>query len=239
MRVGMIQSNYLPWRGYFDFIASCDVFVFHDDLQYTKQDWRNRNKVKMPGGTQWITVPVRNVTTDTAIDRAEIDNSVAWIYRHAQALEGSLGGAPFYRDASALFAEITTRFKTIAELNQALIRSLCLYLGVTTTLINARSLGCIGKKTEKILAICRVLGATSYLSGPAARQYLDVDLLNRNGIEVEWKEYNYLPYRQTHGAYDGYVTVLDLIANLGPEARNHITSIPEAELAKNPLYGVL
>lgn len=233
MKLGIIQSNYLPWRGYFDFIASCDVFVFHDDLQYTKQDWRNRNKVKLPDGRlQWITVPVKGVTLETTIDRAEIDYSQPWYWKHEQALAKSLALAPYWRDAQRLFSVAQAHYPALSELNQTLLRGICDYLGIKTRMLDARKLGCIGKKTEKILSICQLLGAETYLSGPAARQYLDTDLLSRNGIATEWKEYNYLPYEQPHGTFEGGVTALDLIANLGPEARNHITSIPEYEPRK-------
>ena len=230
MRIGIIQSNYLPWRGYFDFIASCDVFIFHDDIQYTKQDWRNRNLLKMPDGRlQWITVPVKQHVFDTSVDRIEIDNSnkAEWIWRHRQMLLSSLEKAPYWEDAFSLFSHLHMdpsmhRWSYLSNMNQYLIARICEYLGISTKLVDARTLARTGRKTEKILALCHAVGAKRgdiYLSGPAARQYLDDGLLARHGLGVEWKTYDYPPYPQQWGAFEGGVSILDLIANVGKRAR--------------------
>ena len=225
MRLGIIQSNHLPWRGYFDFIRYCDVFVFHDDIQYTKQDWRNRNRLKMNDGTHWFTVPVQKHPTEAAIDHILIDGR-EWVSHHRGMIASSLSFSPHYSDVLPLIAGME-KFTHLSVMNQELIGRICDYLEITTQRINARDLGCTGRKTEKILALCKKVGADHYISGPAAKQYLDTDLLQDNGISVEWKEYNYEPYPQPFGAFDGAVTVLDLIANMGPQAKNHIYSMTE------------
>ena len=225
MRLSVCQSNFLPWRGYFDLIRCADVFVFHDDIQYTKQDWRNRNRLKMNDGTHWFTVPVKKHPTDTAIDHIEIDGH-SWVNQHRGMIASSLSLCPHYRDVLPLIKDLE-KFTHLSAMNQELIRRICFYLGIHTQRMDARPMGLTGKKTEKILAICKYLGADTYISGPAARQYLDVDLLENHGIKTEWKDYNYLSYPQPWGAFDGAVTILDLIANLGPEAQNNIYSMTE------------
>ena len=222
MRASILQSNYLPWRGVFDLIRMADVHIILDDAQYTRCDWRNRNRFKLSGGTHWLTVPVKRHPVETPIDGIEIDG-FQWAHQHRNFISASLSGSPFYSDVLPLIAGMD-KFTHLSPLNQTLIGRICDYLEITTPRINARDLGCTGRKTEKVLAICKKVGADYYVSGPAARQYLDTDLLQDNGISVEWKDYNYEPYPQKWGAFDGNVSVLDLIANLGPQAKNHIYS---------------
>lgn len=207
MRVGVIQSNYIPWLGYFDFIASVDVFVFHDDVQYTKQDWRNRNLVRVGGVSQWVTVPVRKHATHTAIDRIEIAGD-DWRGEHASVFERAFGKAPFYREALALWLAVTEGQTMLSEMNQDLIGAVCARLDISVPFVNSRDLGLTGAKTERLLQMLKALGASTYLSGPAARDYLDEGLLADHGITVEWLRY------RDHDK----VTVLDAIARHGMES---------------------
>ena len=223
MRVGVLQSNYLPWRGYFDFINSVDLFIFHDDIQYTKQDWRNRNKVKMPNGTEWITVPVKGCPTRTMIDEVEI-SGCGWFHVHKHKLRQSLDKAEYFRDAMDIFSICEYRYDRLSDLNIALIKRVCRYLEINTPFIHSRRLELTGAKTDRLIQMLKKVGGTTYLSGPAAKCYLDVEAMNREGIAVEWKRYDYEPYPQQHGEFNGAVTVLDLIANVGKDAKNHITS---------------
>lgn len=219
MRLGAIQSNYIPWRGYFDFVASCDVFVFHDCVQYTKQDWRNRNKVKMADGVHWITVPVKDAPTETPINEIEIAGE-AWISHHKGQLEASFARSHYREDALELWS--SKRHKMLSKLNQGLTRSICDYLDIRTTLLDSADLQLVGSKTGRLILMCKTLDADVYVSGPAARAYLDERAMNDAGIAVEWKRYDYAPYPQPWGEFEGAVTVLDLIANMGPDARQHI-----------------
>jgi hypothetical protein len=217
MRVGVIQSNYIPWRGYFDFINSVDLFVFHDDIQYTKQDWRNRNKIKMwPQGSVWITIPVKYDKTDQLICDTKIDYSTNWQAEHLNRFRAGYDKTPFYEQARGLLAEgLMHRDETISQLNIRLIRSICGYFDIKTPFVHSQTLNLQGTKTERLLDLLKKTGATSYLTGPKAKAYLDEDLLRRNNIEVEYKTYNYPQYPQPWGAFDGTVTVLDVVANCG------------------------
>lgn len=225
MRVGVIQSSYIPWRGYFDFIASVDRFVFHEDIQYTKSDWRNRNRIKTPQGTEWLTVPVHYKKVAQLICETSIDHSTAWCQKHFRKVQETYRDAPYTNVVLDILASVQVdRPQTISTLNIELTKQICEYLGITTPLINSSKLSLVGTKTDRLIDILKKLQATTYLSGPSADGYLDKEAFRKNGIRLEYKSYDYGPYPQLWGAFEGAVTVLDLIANCGPDAKNHICS---------------
>lgn len=226
MRVAAIQSCYLPWRGFFDFIAGVDLFVIYDDIPYSKGSWRNRNQVKTAQGLKWITVPVEAPHLDTPIDAVRIAQVPGrdWREAHRGLLRASLGGCPFGQDALELWEAGVADATHLSALNVALLRKVCAYLGIPTPFRNARDLGLTGRKTDRLLALMNRVGGTTYVSGPAARDYLDEAAFRSAGLRLEYKTYRYPPYPQPWGPFEGAVTVLDLIANLGPEARHHLTS---------------
>lgn len=225
MRVGIIQSNYLPWRGYFDIIDDVDLFLLHDDLQFTKGDWRNRNRLRTPQGSRWFTVPVHYRHTAQRIAETEIDYTRDWRREHAQLLRTHLGSAPFVADVLDLVVpEFEARPETISALNAALIRRVCRYLGIATRIRFTSEFAVTGAKTERLLALLTATGATTYLSGPSAAAYLDEARLAGAGIRLEYKQYDYPAYPQVFEGFDGAVSVVDLIANCGPAARDLMTS---------------
>ena len=225
MKVGVIQSNYIPWRGYFDFIASVDLFVFHDDLQYTKGDWRNRNRIKTPTGAQWITVPVRYWKTELLIQETEVEASDRWRRKHINQFCAAYGQAPHLSDAVGLLESgLMGRDTTISALNVRLIRLICAYLGIETRMMMSSDLGVTGSKTPRLINLLTRVGASAYLSGPSARDYLDESMFKAADISLEYKTYDYPAYPQLWGPFDGAVTVLDLIANCGTRSREFITS---------------
>jgi hypothetical protein len=232
MRVGIIQSNYLPWRGYFDFIDDVDLFVIHDDVQFTKSDWRNRNRIKTANGPRWLTVPVHYQRTAQLICATEIDYSQNWSRDHHNQIATHLANAPYVRDVVALLdPALTARPRTISDLNVALLRQICAYLGISTPLISSRELGVTGAATDRVIALLNAVGATTYLSGPSARAYLDESAFQRAGIRLEYKRYRYPPYPQLWGPFDGALSVVDVIANCGPRSRDVLKSEADHELA--------
>jgi hypothetical protein len=235
VRVGVIQSSYIPWRGYFDFLASVDVFVFHDDIQYTKGDWRNRNKLKTPKGTEWITVPVPYRNVAQLICETPIDSSTPWQRKHRRFFESCYRQATYFDVASKLLAGIDeAEYSTISELNIYLIRRICEYLNISTPMILSSELNLQGSKTERLIHMLKKLNATIYLSGPSADAYLDKETFKQNNIRLEYKSYDYAPYPQLWGDFIGEVTVLDLIANCGPESKGLIHSkTPDRVIVKN------
>ena len=220
MRVGVIQSNYLPWRGYFDFIDDVDLFVIHDDLQYTKGDWRNRNRLKAKQGLQWITVPVHHRHTAQRIDETGIDYSRNWQREHRNLISAHLGKAPYVRDVLELVEpQFDAGHRTISELNVALLKAVCRYLAIATPLRFSSELGLTANRTERLIELVTAVGATTYLSGPTARAYLDESRFRDCGIALEYKAYDYASYPQLFGPFDGSVSILDTIANCGPATR--------------------
>lgn len=232
MRVGIIQSNYIPWRGYFDFIDSVELFIFHDDLRYTKGDWRNRNKIKTANGLKWITVPVKYHKTSQLICETQIDYSTNWQVTHRNQLQTNYMAAPFFKDMLAIWEEgVMHGDLTISQLNVRLIMLICSYLRITTPLVMSSDYRVMGTKTERLIRLLKEVGATVYLSGPSAKNYLDENLFQGNGISLEYKTYDYKPYPQLWGEFEGAVTVLDLIANCGPDAKSFLKSTtPNTEL---------
>jgi hypothetical protein len=231
VRVGVIQSNYIPWRGYFDFIASVDRFVIYDDVAYSTGSWRNRNKLKTVDGTKWITVPVKK-KLGLAIDETQIEYRHPWLEQHRGLLKASLGRCPFYDDARALWEEgVSGEPETISELNVKLIRLIASYLGITTPIELSRPYAIPGAKNEKLIGLLGTVGATTYVSGAAAKDYLDPSLYRERGIRLEFKSYAYAPYPQQFGEFESAVSILDLIANTGPESPRYLRSLEENEVA--------
>lgn len=226
MRVGVIQSSFIPWRGYFDFIASVDVFVFHDDLQYTKGDWRNRNKIKTVKGTEWITVPVCHQSTSQLICETQICNQQAWAKKHLRLWHNHYKNTAYLNDVLDILSILESNDNlTISQLNIKLIQRISNYLGIDTPMILSNDLSLQGSKTDRLIDLLTKLNADTYLSGPSADAYLDKEAFRKNGISLEYKAYNYAPYPQQWGFFEGAVTVLDLIANCGFESKNYIQSL--------------
>lgn len=225
MRVGVIQSCFIPWRGYFDFIRSVDLFVFYDDVQYSKNGWRNRNRIKTSQGSRWITVPVRHHRLSQLISETEIDDKCDWRTAHMRLWEENYGDAPYYQDVLAILGSLGLGASvTISELNIALTKAIVGYLEIDTQLLLSSDLNLGGKKTDRLIDLLVKLKAKTYLSGPSADAYLDREAFRRHGIALEFKSYDYAPYPQQWGAFDGAVTVLDLIANCGPDAKTYLRS---------------
>jgi hypothetical protein len=222
--IGCIQSNYLPWRGYFDFIKSCDVFVILDDVQYTARDWRNRNKIKTKEGTPWITVPVvfsrLNATT---VANTPINDSMPWVEQHKNLLTYAYSKAPYFLNYSEdLFSLIEMPAKTISELNVRLIKWALEKLNIKTKIILSTELKSRNEKSLRLLDIVKQLDGTRYLSGPAAKDYLQIDLFNQAGIGVEFKKYGYPPYPQLSGEFQDYLSIVDLLFNVGPDSYKYL-----------------
>ena len=222
-RVLITQSNYIPWKGYFDMIAHADVFVIYDEVQYTKNDWRNRNVIKTPAGPQWLTIPVRR----TGLDQRICDSAISdanWCKKHIASLQANYARAPHfehYRDR--IFGTYDPQVALLSDVNRAFLKTLCDLLGITTEIVDSRDLALEGDRNGRLLDACQKLGATNYLSGPAAGDYLDVQLFRHNGIEVEWMSYaGYAEYPQLFPPFTHAVSALDLLFNAGPDAPSYM-----------------
>jgi WbqC-like protein family len=231
--VAAVQSNYMPWKGYFDLIHDVDLFVFYDDNQYTPRDWRNRNRIKTANGSIWISVPVGD-------DRNRLIHDVgipdaAWQGKHFQQLLQSYGKCPHFARYRGWLEHLylDTRWANLSELNHATIRHVATeFLGIGTRFADSRSFGAQGQKLDKMVDLVRRTGAAAYLSGPAARDYIVPERFSDAGIELRWKDYaGYPEYPQRHPPYEHGVSVLDLLFNTGPDAAWYIWGWRDGPLA--------
>jgi hypothetical protein len=224
-RVAIVQSNYIPWRGYFDLIAAVDEFVLLDDVQYTRRDWRNRNQIKTPQGMRWLSIPVsvRGRYTQ-AIYETEVAD-VGWAEGHWRIVRQHYRDAPGYADASAfveqLYASAPTHY--LSEINRHFLTSICARLGISTPLTLSLDYSPVGEKTERLVDLCCKAGATCYVSGPTAKGYLDEGQFEGAGIAVEWFEYGPYPeYKQVHPPFADRVSILDTLLCTGNDAPRYV-----------------
>jgi hypothetical protein len=223
-RVGIIQSNYIPWKGYFDIIHDVDLFVFYDDVQYTKNDWRNRNRIKTEHGERWLTIPVGKRESRRICDVAL--PSSGWARDHWRRLEAAYRRAPYFEVYRAYFEEFYLRrpWSTLSEFNQALVTGIARdLLGITTPNLDSRTFHLTQSKGGRVVELLQHVGASVYVSGPSAKAYITDEGFLAAGIKVEWKNYQGYPeYDQFHGPFVHAVTILDLLFHTGPLAPYYI-----------------
>lgn len=226
-KVAILQSNYIPWKGYFDLINMVDEFILYDDMQYTRRDWRNRNKIKTPNGTQWLTIPVDvkgkyyQSIQDTKISDSD------WAKKHWTALTHNYSKTKYFSEYKHIFEELYfNNYETnLSQVNYNFIVAINKILGINTKISWSRDFTLVEGKTERLLGLCKDCNATEYISGPAAQGYLDEKLFNEVNIEVTWMDYGSYPeYTQLYSPFDHAVTILDLIFNEGPLAKQYMKS---------------
>lgn len=228
-RVAILQSNYIPWKGYFDLMDSVDEFVLLDTVQFTNGDWRNRNRVKTREGPAWLTIPVRKSGRfpQRICDTECADAS--WPKKHLKRLLECLHDAGCFAEEAPFVAELyeTSPTRWLSEVNRHFIERIAQFLGITTRLSSATTFPECADRNERLVRICSDLGAAEYVSGPAARAYLDESLFHRAGIAVRWFDYAGFPeYPQVHPPFDHAVTVLDAIFHLGKDAAGAVLRRP-------------
>lgn len=226
MVVSVLQSNYIPWKGYFDIIGLSDVFIFYDDVQFTKNDWRNRNKIKTSNGLQWLSVPCGD-NINRLIQDVEISNTM-WQKKHLGALTQNYSKTKYFKKYLPLLENIFIHHQwvNLSELNQYIIKTISEeILGFRTVFRKSCDFTLIGNKNERLLNLLLQNKATIYLSGPSAKNYLDTISFNEAGIEVQWMDYsNYCEYPQLYPPFEHAVTIFDLIFNCGPESIKYMKS---------------
>lgn len=220
-KIAILQSNYIPWKGYFDMIAFVDEFILYDDMQYTRRDWRNRNQIKTPQGVQWLTVPVRvKGKYDQAIRETEIDGSW-WAEAHWKSIAQNYRKAPHFEEIAAIFEPLYRqhRYTHLSVLNRELIETVCACLGITTKISNSWDYQLIGGKAERLADLCAQAGGTEYISGPSAKGYIEESIFAARGIKLGWFGYEGYPeYPQLWGEFAHGVSILDMLFNCGKNA---------------------
>ena len=224
-KIAILQSNYIPWKGYFDLIAAVDEFILYDDMQYTRRDWRNRNQIKTSQGMQWLTVPVRvKGKFHQTIRETEIDGN-DWSGLHWKSISQNYRKAPHFEEISSIFEPfyLQCRHTHLSVLNRELIEAVCAFLGIATKISNSWDYSLDGSQTERLANLCEQAGATEYISGPSARNYLDEAIFSAREINLAWFKYDGYPeYPQLWGKFEHAVSNLDLLFNCGDNAPHYM-----------------
>lgn len=228
--VAIVQSNYIPWKGYFDLIRSVDSFIFYDEVQYTKRDYRNRNTIKTSSGTQMLSVPV--ATKGKYLQRVfetQVSEST-WHERHRKALQFAYGRSPYFKEVFELVESALDEIQDetyLSKINYKFIHKILSYLGCQTQLYWSMEIPkAVEGKNERLIELVRSVGGTTYLSGPAAKDYMDIELFQKNGVEVVYADYSDYPkYSQLHGDFIPNVSILDLLFNEGPRSPEFMKSM--------------
>jgi len=218
MIVAVHQPQYLPWLGYFDKMDRADVFVLLDNVQFKKNEWQNRNRIKTSQGWQWLTVPVK-YRFPQKVKEVEINNQVKWGHKHLQALRTNYLKTGYFGDHRPFFEEIFARdWIRLVDLNVCIIDYLRDTLGISTQIRMASKMALSEEPNQRLIDICREVGADMYLAGAGGRDYMDLSAFERAGLRVEFQEYIHPVYPQLFGDFQPNMSVVDLLFNCGPES---------------------
>jgi|ERR1039458_2562997 hypothetical protein len=218
MKVAIIQSNYLPWKGYFDIIHDVDVFCFYDEVKYTKNDWRNRNKICSTNGSFWLTIPIHHDAVKQKINEVELTDK-SWQKEHFDTIYHTYKKAPFFHQVEPLLNDFYKKkeWEYLSEFNHYSIQRISDYLGIKTKFVKSKDYNLTNNRIGRLINLLKDLNATKYISGPSAKDYLAASekLFVDNSIELSYKDYTSYPeYHQMSKPFNQYVSILDLIANI-------------------------
>ena len=227
-KIAIVQSNYIPWKGYFDMIAAVDEFILYDDMQYTRRDWRNRNQIKTPQGVRWLTVPVQVKGKYHQKIRETLIDGKDWAAKHWRTLVQNYRRASNFSDVAAWLEPLYLgeSYSHISQLNRRFIKAICEYVGIETVITSSWNYKIVEGKTERLSNLCAQAGGTEYISGPAAKGYLEEQIFVDMGIKLTWFEYSGFPeYPQLWGDFIHSVTILDLLFNCGRKAHRYMRHV--------------
>lgn len=231
-RVAIVQSNFIPWKGYFDMIAAVDEFILYDDMQYTRRDWRNRNQIKTPQGMQWLSVPVKvKGKYFQTIRDTELDGNL-WRESHWKSLTLNYRKARHFEEVASILEPIYLKgsHDHLSPLNRDLLECICRYLGIDTRISCSWDYPQVEGKSERLAGLCANSGATQYISGPAAKDYLNEAVFRDLGIDVQWFEYSgYREYPQLWGEFVHGVSIVDLLFNCGKDSADFLKFVRKEE----------
>lgn len=230
-KVAILQSNYIPWKGYFDIIHMVDEFILYDDMQYTRRDWRNRNKIVTPNGLMWLSIPVENKGKfyQKINETRVVDNS--WVNSHWKSICYNYAKAKYFNEYAQRIQNVydqCRREEYLSMINYRFLREICDILGIKTKITWSSEYELVEGKTERLVSLVRAARGDYYLSGPAAKDYIVDELFEQAGIELAWMDYSgYQEYTQLSSKFEHGVSVLDLIFNEGPDAVHFMKSFKE------------
>lgn len=224
-KVAILQSNYIPWKGYFDLIAYVDEFILYDEMQYTRRDWRNRNRIKTPNGLQWLTVPVsvKGKYYQKICETKIADDE--WKRSHWKAICQNYKKASYFDDVASWLEPfyVENEFHYLSTLNKELIHAVNDYLGIDTRITSSSDYNLVEGKTERLADLCKQVDGDIYVSGPAAKDYIVDDVFSDMGVDLMWFDYSGYPeYPQLWGGFVHGVSIIDLLMNCGPDSANYM-----------------
>jgi hypothetical protein len=222
--VAIVQSSYIPWKGYFDLIRHSDEFILLDDVQFTRRDWRSRNLIKTAQGVRWLTIPLQNKGNYQAPIRAMKIADPTWNERHWQLLRQAYGESKYYAEVAPLIGDLYRHCShtSLSDINRHFISAICSYLDIRTPISWSWDYSIRDHdRNGRLIELCRAAGANCYLSGPSAKTYLDLQRFRKAGVEVRFFDYSGYPvYRQLYGNFCHEVSILDMIFNEGKNSVN-------------------
>jgi len=219
MIVSIHQPQYLPWLGYFSKIDRSDTFIFLDNVQFKKNEWQNRNRIRTAEGWQWITVPVLHKFLQK-ISEVEVNNTVQWGKKHLNALVTNYSKAPFFKEYIGFFEQTYAQdWKYLVDINIHIIQNLVKLMDIPDTeLILASKIDSREGPTERLVDLCKQVEGDIYLSGKDGATYMDLDIFEKEGIKIIFQDYKHPQYPQLFGSFEPYMSILDLLFNCGPES---------------------
>ena len=221
MKIGILQPGYLPWLGFFEQMHKSDVFVIYDDVQYDKESWRNRNRIKTANGVQWLTVPVMvRLETHPLVHEVKIDNKTNWRKKHLSSIRQNYSKAPYFKEYIAVFEEAYLKeWECLMDIDMYFILRLTECLGMENKkIVKSSTLNTTGDRIERLINICKLFNADTFYEGAAGRNYIDDADFAKHGIKVEYQDYKHPVYKQLHGDFVPYLSVIDLLFNHGKES---------------------
>ena len=218
MRVTIHQPQFLPWLGYFDKIDQADAFIMLDTVQFKKNEWQNRNRIRTAKGWQWLTVPVLQ-HFGQRIDEVLINPTAAWKAQHLRALDMHYARAPYRNRYLAQLRELyAAPWNKLSDLNKATVQWLLDAYGITTPVHRAADYATRDEPTDRLIDLCRAVGATQYLAGPGAEHYMDKPRFESSGVRLNLQVFHHPIYRQVYEPFESNLSALDLLLMQGPEA---------------------
>jgi hypothetical protein len=221
-RLVLLQSNYIPWKGYFDLIAAADEFVIFDEVQFTKNDWRNRNRITLNGKLHWLTIAIKTSGAAKQSIQSATVSGPDWSRVHWETLRQAYRKTVYFDEIAHSLENAYSRaaaLDRLTEINELFLRTICEILGITTKIIRGDIVERAAKTpTQRIVEICKERGATEYLSGPAARVYLEEDLLRDAGLTLQFADYSDYPiYTQQMPNFEHGVSIVDALFQCGAQ----------------------
>lgn len=217
-KIAIVQSNYIPWKGYFDLIAAADEFILYDDMQYTRRDWRNRNQIKTPQGLLWLTVPVKTKGRYSQTIRETEIQDIRWPQSHWSSIVTNYRKSDYFNTIASWLEPLYLGPlpQSLSELNRVFLQAICAYLHIETKISSCSDYQLIEGKSERLADLCLQAGGTHYVSGPAAKSYLDLSVFSERDLQVEWFDYSGYPeYTQFWGLFTHHVSIIDVLFHCG------------------------